>query len=158
MRRGKSSKTRAGDDHLWHVGLASSSIVAARYIMSRPVSNGRAMMTDYRTILSGMAVLQAAAATAAVAITVRYLEFALCEAELVTRTLLAGQPAAQGAGRSRQERPIERLAECYAESLRGFAALPRVSALTFLGELDRIRGPRAVPGNSGAATSGGALP
>ncbi len=40
MRRGKSGKTRAGDDHLWHVGLASRSIVAARYIMSGPASQG----------------------------------------------------------------------------------------------------------------------
>jgi hypothetical protein len=103
------------------------------------------MMTDYRTMLLGMAALQAAAATAVVAITVRYLELALREGELVGRILLAAQPAAQGAGRSRQERSILRLAESYAECLRGFAGLPRVSALIFLAELDRIRSPRSVP-------------
>jgi hypothetical protein len=103
------------------------------------------MMTDYRTMLSGVARLQAAAATAAAAITVRYLEFALRQGECATRSVLGGQPAAQSAGPSGPERPMLRLRECYAECLRGFAALPRVSALIFLGELDRVRGPRAVP-------------
>jgi len=103
------------------------------------------MMTDYRTMLSGMAALQAAAATASVAITARSLEVALREAERVTRTLLAGRPAASGAAAGMQEMPLLRLAEGYAEWVRGFAALSRVSALIFLGELDRIRGPRAVP-------------
>jgi len=103
------------------------------------------MMTDYRTILSGLGALQAAAATAAVEITVRSLEFALREGELFTRTLLAGQPAAHRAGRDRPDEPVLRLVDCYAESLRGFACLPRVSALLFLGELDRVRGRRPVP-------------
>jgi hypothetical protein len=103
------------------------------------------MMTDYRTMLSGLAALQAAAATAAVEITVRSLEFALREGELVTRTLVAGQPAAQPGGRHTPDEPMLRLVECFAESLRGFACLPRVSALIFLGELDRVRGRRAVP-------------
>jgi hypothetical protein len=95
------------------------------------------MMTDYRTMLTGMIALQAAAATAAAATSVRYLEFALREGERVTRAFLAG--------RSMPEEPIRRLAESYAECLLGLAGLPRVSALIFLGELDRIRGPRAAP-------------
>jgi hypothetical protein len=95
------------------------------------------MMTDYRTMLTGMIALQAAAATAAAATSVRYLDFALREGERVARALLAG--------RSMPEEPIRRLAESYAECLLGLAGLPRVSALIFLGELDRIRGPRAAP-------------
>jgi hypothetical protein len=154
MRCRKSGKTRAGDYHLWHVGLASSSIVCRPVYHERTgIERKNAMMTDYRTMLFGMAALQAAGATAAVAIAVRYLEFALREGELVTRILLAGPPAAQGGGRSWQERPILRLAECYTGCVRGFAALPRVSALILLGELDRIRGPRAAPGNAGAGAT-----
>jgi hypothetical protein len=99
------------------------------------------MMTDYRTMLSVMAAVQAAAATAAVAVSVRAFELALREAE---RALFAGWPAAPGAGRGMHEMPMLSPAESYAEWVRGFAALPRVSALMFLGELDRIRGPRAV--------------
>src|SRR5262249_1393576 len=102
-------------------------------------------MTDYRTMFSGMAALQAAAATTAAAIMVRAFEVALREGELFTRTLLAGQPAAHRAGGDRPDEPVLRLVECYAESLRGFAWLPRVSALLFLGELDRVRGRRPVP-------------
>jgi hypothetical protein len=104
-------------------------------------------------MLSGMAALQAAAATTAAAITVRCLEVALREG---ARPLFAGQPAAPGTGPSMQEMPILRLAASYGEWVRGVAALPRVSALIFLGELDRIRGPRSAPGKAGAAAIDGA--
>jgi hypothetical protein len=78
------------------------------------------MMTDYRTMLFGMAAVQAAATIAAVAVTVRSLEFALREGE---RAVRAGQPAAPGAGRSMREMPMLPFAESYAEWVRGFAAL-----------------------------------
>jgi hypothetical protein len=112
-------------------------------------------MTDYRTMLSSMAALQAAAAMTATAITVRSIEVGLREGARLTRTLLAGQPRV---GVGMQEQPILRLVDGYAECVREFAALPRVSALIFLGALDRIRGPRAAPGKAGAAAADGAAP
>jgi hypothetical protein len=113
-------------------------------------------MTDYRTMFSGMAALQAAAATTAAAIMVRAFDVALREGARVTQALFAVQPAARGTGAGMQEIPMLHLAASYGECVRGFAALPRVSALVFLGELDRIRGPRAVPGKAGAAGADGA--
>jgi hypothetical protein len=101
-------------------------------------------MTDYRTMLSGMAALHAAAATTVVAITICSLEVALRAGERVTGTRLR-QPAAASFGPGMAEMPMLRLAEGYAEWVRGFAALPRVSALIFLGELDRFRGRRVAP-------------
>ncbi len=106
-------------------------------------------MTDYRTMVTGMAAMQAAAVTAAAAVTVRYAEFALREGAFVARTLLAGQPALQQVGRNIGEHSVPRLCERYIEWLREVAVLPRISALVFLGELDRIRGPRVAPGSQG---------
>ncbi|MBV8458311.1 MAG: hypothetical protein JO122_17050 [Acetobacteraceae bacterium] len=94
-------------------------------------------MTDYRTMLTGLAAAQAATVTTAAAVWVRFAEFALREGVLLSATLLSG--------RSTAEDPIPRLCGLYSGWLRGVADLPRTSALVFLGELDRIRGPRAVP-------------
>ena len=100
-------------------------------------------MTDYQGMITGMATVQAAAVTTAAAVGVRYAEFALREGANVADTLLSGRGMAGDA--------IPRLYEHAAEWLRVLASLPRISALVFLGELDRIRGPREVPRESTAA-------
>jgi hypothetical protein len=101
-------------------------------------------MTDYRTMLTGMAAAQAAAVTTAAAVWVRSAELVLREGSRLATTLLSWPRMV--------EDPIPRLCEPYAGWLRGVAGLPRISALVFLGELDRIRGPRAVPPEPTAGT------
>ena len=102
--------------------------------------------------------MQAASVTAAVAVAARYAEFAAREGEFVARTLFEAPPALQQNGPGMQADPILRLCDCYVECLRGFAGLPRVSALIFLGELDRIRGPRALPEGPANRDSAGFRP
>jgi hypothetical protein len=94
-------------------------------------------MTDYRTMLTGLAAAQAAAVTTAAAVSVRFAELTLRDGAFLSAMLLSGRRMAQD--------PIPRLCEFYGEWLRGVAGLPQIWALVFLGELDRIRGPRATP-------------
>jgi hypothetical protein len=94
-------------------------------------------MADYRTMFAGFAAAQAAAVTTAAAVSVRFAELTLREGAVLTTTLLSG--------RSTAENPIPRLCELYGEWLQGVAGLPRISALVFISELDRIRGPRPIP-------------
>jgi hypothetical protein len=103
------------------------------------------MTTDYRTMLTGMAGIQAAATAAAVSTATRFAEFALREGELVTTSLLETLRTPEEAGQSAWGNAVTLLYERQAEFLRGFAGLPRHSVLFFLGELDRIRGRRALP-------------
>jgi hypothetical protein len=92
-------------------------------------------MTDYRTMLTGLVAVQAAVVTTAAAVAVRFAELALREGAML-RAVLPSE-------RIIVEDPIPRLCELHSEWLRGVAALPRISALIFLGGLDRIRGPWA---------------
>jgi hypothetical protein len=110
-------------------------------------------MTDYRTMLAGIAGMQAAAMNAAVSTAVRFAELALRDGEYVTTSLLETLHAPQEAGQSTMENAVTLLYQRQVEFFRGFAGLPRLSLLVFLGELDRIRGPRAAPQRKKAATA-----
>jgi hypothetical protein len=145
MRRRKPGETGAGDDYLWHIDLASHKLPLSGSSISW-IERNDAMTTDYRTMLAGIAGIQAAATAAAVATATRFAEFALREGELVTMSLLETLRTPEEVGQSTWENAVTLLYERQAELLRGVAGLPRLSLLVFLGELDRIRGRRAVPG------------
>ncbi|MGC2202000.1 MAG: hypothetical protein WA633_17930 [Stellaceae bacterium] len=103
------------------------------------------MLRDYRTILTGMAGVQAAAMAAAVTTTARFAELVLREGELTTRTLLGALAPSQALEQETWENAVASVYERPAEFFHGCAGLPRFCLLVFLGELDRRRGRRPIP-------------
>jgi hypothetical protein len=103
------------------------------------------MLMEYRTMLAGMAGLQAAAMTAAVTTTARFAELVLREGELTTRALLGALAPSRAAEQETWENAVASVHQRQAEFFHRCAGLPRVSLLVFLGELDRGRGRRPMP-------------
>jgi hypothetical protein len=112
-----------------------------------------AMSTDYRTMITGIAGIQAAAMAAVVLTATRFVNLALREGELATTSLLRTSVTPQQAGESTWENAVTDLYQRQTEFLRTVAGLPRQSLLFFLGELDRIRGRRELPHESGVSTA-----
>jgi hypothetical protein len=103
------------------------------------------MLTDYRTMLAGMAGVHAAAMSTAVTTTARFAELILREAELTTGALLGALAPSQAAEQGTWENALASVCERQAEFFHECAGLPRFSLLVFLGELDRGRGRRPIP-------------
>jgi uncharacterized protein involved in propanediol utilization len=103
------------------------------------------MLMDYRTMLAGMAGVQAAAMVAAVTTTARFAELVLREGELATRAVLGALAPSQAVEQEVWENAVAFVYERQAEFFHGCAGLPRFSLLVFLGELDRGRGRRPIP-------------
>lgn len=107
------------------------------------------MLMDYRTMLAGMAGVQAAAMAAAVTTTSRFAELVLREGEQATRVLLGALVPPQAVGQDTWENAISSLCERQAEFFHECVGLPRLSVLVFLGELNRSRGRRPIPPSDG---------
>jgi hypothetical protein len=102
------------------------------------------MLTDYRTILAGMAGVQAAAMAAAATTTARFADLVLREGELSARTLLDALAPSQGVEQDTWENAVASVYERQAEFFHGCAGLPRFCLMVFLGELDWRRGRRPI--------------
>lgn len=103
------------------------------------------MLMDYRTMLAGMAGVQAAAMIAAVTTTARFAELVLRGGELTTRAVIGALAPSQAVEQEAWENAVGSVYERQAEFCQGCAGLPRFSLLVFLGELDRGRGRRPIP-------------
>jgi hypothetical protein len=103
-----------------------------------------ALTPDRRAMVAAAAALQQAALVAAFETTARLAEFTLREAGAAATTLLETLGAPPGTERRAWERTPLRLFEQEAEAFRVFAGAPRLWLMLFVGELDRIRGPRFV--------------
>jgi len=103
------------------------------------------MLTDYRTMLAGMAGVQAAAIAAAATTTARFADLVLREGELSARTFLDALAPSQGVEREIWENAVASVYERQAEFFHGCACLPRFCLMVFLGELDWRRGRRPIP-------------
>jgi hypothetical protein len=103
------------------------------------------MLTDYRTMLAGMAGVQAAAMAAAATTTARFAELVLREGELSVRTLFDALAPSRGVEQETLEDAVASVYERQAEFFHGCAGLPRFWLMVFLGELDWRRGRRPIP-------------
>jgi hypothetical protein len=101
-----------------------------------------AMSIDYRTMLAGVAGVQAAATAAAVTTTARFAYLVLREGELTAMTLLGTAAPEQALEQETWDSAVAAACERQAAFFHGCASLPRFSLLVFLGELYRRRGRR----------------
>jgi hypothetical protein len=109
---------------------------------------------DYRTIFSGLVALESAALSASVATWGRLAEFALHGAGVTATTAYQSLRTPPGARQRAWEEAILRSWELDVDAARVIAGLPRLWVVLFLGELDRVRGPRPLlraSGPTGAA-------
>ncbi len=103
------------------------------------------MGPDYRNMFCALVAMQSAAFGAALATGGRCAEFALRQTGLGVQSAFDALRAPAGMRQRAWEDAMQCFWEQDMQAARLIAGLPRLWTMLFLGELDRIRGPRAAP-------------